>query len=1054
MTKDSFAALYDKLNPMQKQAVDHIDGPVMVVAGPGTGKTQILAARIANILEKTDTNPYQILCLTYTDAGVVAMRERLLSFIGPVAYRVNIHTFHSLCNEIIQFNGAYFGYKNLQAASDLEVYEILHEMIDELPAGHLLKRLKGEVYYEADDMKNLFDILKKEHFNPETICERADRYLQDKEDNGDFTYKVNGKTYKKGDRKEKDYREEKLKTERLKAAVGLYGVFNQKMKARKLYDFSDMILWVLDAFRNDKDFLLNYQERFLYFLVDEFQDTNGAQLELIQYLTEYWEIPNLFVVGDEDQSIYRFQGANVGNILNFANVYKAQLKTIVLTDNYRSSQPILDASRALININTERLADIDKHLLAKNPAYSELQQEPQIISYLNPIHETVAVGQSILKLHEAGVPFKSIAVLYRNHRHAEDLLKFFSAHDIPYNSRRKVNILDELLVRKLLNILRYMQAEISRPYSGEAYIFEILNYDFYGIRALDLAKISPDVRRRRMKWRDYLGDLQDEKKDLFSELPGMGSIQELKRLARDLEYWIEQAVNVTVPQLVEKIIAKGGILSYIMHANDKRWQMQVLRTFFDFIREEAAKQPAMTLKGLLEKVDTYSQSSVPVDAMQVLFVPDSVNMMTLHGSKGLEFEHVFIIRGIDSDWIKKRGNSHDYGLSKVMAEMKGEDTDIEEVRRLMYVGMTRAKKGLYLTYHRKDLKEKELNKLQFLAELETGAGIASIEGLVEEDDIMRFEEAYYQLEETPDFELLDHDYLDELLENYTLSATHLNGYLKCPLSFYFSHVLKVPSAKSESASFGTAIHAALEDLFRLFKENGGSVLPGADVLQSSFEKSMWQNRDSFTDKSFERYLEHGRGILPAYYQQYKAEWEQEKVFSIEKNIAHVEIAGVPAKGKLDRIVFDGQQAYVIDFKTGDFEKAKKKCHPPKENPAPDKYDELYGGDYWRQMVFYHLLIEQDKSNAWEMQRGEMNFVEPDKHGAYHKQVFSISSSDAATVKQQIKDTYLKIKAHEFSKGCGDTWCEWCNFVKYYLRKDTYVSDALPGSAVEEEEGMS
>lgn len=1056
MSNAQFEAMYGKLNPMQKQAADKIEGPVMVVAGPGTGKTQILAARIANILNVTDTAPYQILCLTYTDAGVVAMRERLLSVIGPDAYRVHIHTFHSLCNEIIQFNGSYFGYKNLKPAGDLDVYRILQEMIDELPQGHPLKRPKGDVYYDADDLKNLFDIVKKEHFNPEALCLKADQYLREREDNGDFIYKVNGKHFKKGDKKEKDYREEVLKLEKLKAALQLYEVFNLKMQERKLYDFSDMIIWVLDAFKNDKDFLLNYQERYLYFLVDEFQDSNGAQLELINYLTEYWDIPNLFVVGDDDQSIYRFQGANVGNILNFADSYKEQLKTIVLTDNYRSSQPVLDASRALINLNTERIPSVDKHLKACNTEFAGLETQPTVRMYLNPIHETVATGNAILALHKQGVPFSEMAVLYRNHRHADELLKFFNANNIPFNSKKKVNVLDELLVKKLLKIISYIQAEITRPYSGEDMLFEILNYDFYRINPLDLAKMSPEIRRRKMRWRDYLGEFSKEKEkkeDLFSGIEPVQSDKELKRFASDLEYWISQAVNITVPQLLEKIIAKGGVLSHVMQADNKRWQMQILRTFFDFVKEESLRNPDMKLKDLLETVQTYNNFGIPVEAMQVLHVPDSVNMMTLHGSKGLEFRHVFIIRCIDSDWIKKKGSSHDFGLSKVMAEIKGDESDIEEIRRLMYVGMTRAKEGLYLSSFSKDLNGKEVNKLQFLAELETYAGLKATQAEVSEDDVLRFESMYYHFEETPDFELLDHNYLDTLLDNYTLSATHLNAYLKCPLSFYFNHVLKVPSAKSESASFGTAIHAALEEFFRAFRDDKSGQLPGKELLVSTFDLQMYIHRDSFTEKSYQRYKEHGKSLLGPYYEAHREEWLRETFFSVEKNITGVHSEGIPIKGKLDRIVFDGNRAYVVDFKTGDYTKAVKKCKPPKEGATEGSHEERLGGDYWRQMLFYHILIENDRTNQWEMERGEMNFVEPGKHGEYHREVFVIRPDEVRLVKDQIKDAFLRIKAHEFEKGCGDTYCDWCNFVKYYLRKDVYTSETLPGSQLDEEEGI-
>ena len=260
----NFEALYESLNTAQKKAVNHIEGPVMVVAGPGTGKTQILAARIANILQKTDTNAYQILCLTYTDAGVIAMRERLLQFIGPVAYRVHIHTFHSLCNEIIQFNGSYFGYNNLKPASDLDKIEIMQQLMDELPSNNALKRLKGEIYYDVKNLLKLFNVLKEENISSQEVKIKAEEYFANLEEEGTFIYKKSGKGYQKGDIKQNEYNKEKLNAEKLKAAVDLFETFNAKMLDKKLYDFTDMILWVINAFKTDPDFLLTYQERFQY----------------------------------------------------------------------------------------------------------------------------------------------------------------------------------------------------------------------------------------------------------------------------------------------------------------------------------------------------------------------------------------------------------------------------------------------------------------------------------------------------------------------------------------------------------------------------------------------------------------------------------------------------------------------------------------------------------------------------------------------------------------------------------------------------------------------
>ena len=1053
---EKFEQIYQSLNSNQKDAVNHIDGPTMVIAGPGTGKTQILAARIANILKETDTAPYQILCVTFTDAGVVAMRSRLESFIGPIAYQVNIHTFHSLCNQIILDNTDYFGYKSVQAASDLEILQVISEVIDELPFQHPIKKLKGEVYQEAQDLKKLFSIMKKEDFSVDFIKTRADKHLQDMLDNGDFYYKRAYKDKKAGDLKEDSYNQEHQKHERLKAAAELYAVFVQKMMDKGWYDFDDMILWVINAFKKDPSFLLNYQEQFLYYLVDEFQDTNGSQLELINLLAKYDDNPNLFVVGDEDQSIYRFQGANINNIIDFEETYKTHIHTTVLTDNYRSSQSILDASKALISYNTERIPGVDKVLLAKgsvNGAFPKLP--PSLEVYQNNLQEVVGIGHQIKTLHQQGVKYKDIAVLYRNHKHVEDLIAYFNIHEIPYNSFKKVNVLEELLIKKLLTILQYIEAENKKPFSGESMLFQILNYDFYNIHPLDIAKISVEVSKSRKKWREYLEEKTQMSASLFDAVSSKESKAELNRLVSDLEYWIKQSNNLTLPQLVEKIIAKGGVLSYVMHAPDKRWQLQVLRTFFDFVKAQAAKKPQISINDLVQLVAEYNRFDISLDAIQMTSAPDSVNLMTLHKSKGLEFEYVFMIKCTEPDWSKKGGNKHDFGISKYVSsrvETVADQREIEELRRLFFVGMTRAKKQLTISYYNKTVSDKDVSKLQFVSELIENAELQEKHVHVDETDLFDFESAFYRFEETPDFDLIDHAFIDEILKNYMLSVTHLNSYLKCPITFYFNNVLRVPSAKNENLAFGTAVHAAFENLLKVKATQ--TELPEISLFTSSFAKSMHQNRDSFTDKSFERMMVHGQDVLTGYYNNYQTELSALNTFDVEKNLNSVNFNGIPLKGKLDCVITDGAKAYVIDFKTGRHDNGKKKCNPPKEGATEEsKFEDQFGGDYWRQMMFYAILIKHDERYNKQMIGGEMDFVEPSVTGnssKFHKEKFQVLPNELAIVEHQIKDTYFKIKNHEFENGCGKEECDWCNFVKYYLKKEVHLSNQLPGSQIDED----
>jgi DNA helicase-2/ATP-dependent DNA helicase PcrA len=306
-----FKEEYDKLNEQQRKAVDAIEGPVMVIAGPGTGKTQILASRIGKILLETDTAPENILCLTYTDAGVVAMRKRLLQFIGADAYKVNIYTFHAFCNDVIQENLSLFEKTVLDPISDLEKIELFKELIDSFPKNHALKRYRGDVYFEVNNLQSLFSTMKREGWTPENITQKIDDYIKSLPDRDEYRYKKKYRGFNAGDIKVDKMDEEVGKMEKLRAAVNEFDRFQQLMRKKNRYDFDDMINWVIRAFEENKSLLSNYQERFQYILVDEYQDTSGTQNRLVQLLISYWDKPNVFVVGDDDQSIYRFLGANV-----------------------------------------------------------------------------------------------------------------------------------------------------------------------------------------------------------------------------------------------------------------------------------------------------------------------------------------------------------------------------------------------------------------------------------------------------------------------------------------------------------------------------------------------------------------------------------------------------------------------------------------------------------------------------------------------------------------------------------------------------------------------
>lgn len=1031
----------NKLNPAQKEAVNTIEGPVLVIAGPGTGKTQILAARIGNILLETDTLPHHILCLTYTDAGTIAMRKRLLQFIGPDAYRVNIHTFHSFCNMVIQENLDHFGLRALEPISELERIEVVHEIIDEFKLDNPLKRLRGEVYFDTNNLIGLFDLMKREDWNPSFIEAKVQEYLEDLPNREEFIYKVNmpklGK--KVGDLKEKPFNEEKERMQKLLAAADAFHTYQKKLEARRRYDYADMILWTIRAFKENEGLLMNYQERFLYVLVDEFQDTSGAQSEVLNLLIDYWDSPNVFVVGDDDQSIFAFQDANVSNIIQFDRKYSKDLKRIMMTENYRSTQAVLDLAGELIENNTERLVSqipgLEKKLTASLPSLKNDPTLPVIRYYYNTYHETVHIAKQIQALRDQGVNLSEIAVIYRKHAQAEFISKYLQVLEVPVNIKKELNVLDEPIVNQLISILRYIQAENTKPHSGEDLLFKILHYRFFNLNPLDIAAIAVEVnelndRKRIASFRALLAK-RARNRDLFQE---MGNPESLQRASDDIEFWIGNAHELTLQQLLEKIINRGGLLKLALTSPDKVWLMQVIHTFFEFVKDQCARNTKMGIKEFLEMVDLMESNQLVVPVQRVSYAAEGVNFLTAHGSKGLEFDYVFLIGCDANSWhgAPRRG----FKLPGTLTP-RVEVNEDEENRRLFYVALTRAKRHLYVSFAENNIQGKALERSAYVAEIEE-AQIAEQERIaLPNEDLLDFQDTVLQEIPVPHPDLVDKEFLMQKLDKFTMSVTNLNSYLKCPLSFYFDNLLRVPRAKSPTMTFGSAVHFALESLFKRMLEDPNKTFPDAETFLSGFEWYMSRNADSFTEKEYQRALNNGHKELPAYYEHYVQTWHKE--VEVEKPFKNIEVKGVPINGKIDKIEIYGKEAVLIDYKTGKFENAKGKFDPPnlekiKDQPLDEvKYEHRFGGDYWRQAVFYSILMESDPTHQWNMQSAEFDFVELDeKKKEFVKKKVFVESKDREIVIGQIVDSYARIKNLDF-EGCGKSDCNWCNFARNHYR---------------------
>ncbi len=1016
---------YTKLNAAQKEAVDTIEGPVMVIAGPGTGKTQILAIRIGKILMETDTLPQNILCMTYTDSGAVAMRKRLLKMIGPDAYKVNIHTYHSFCNQVIQDNLAYFEKNSLEPISDLESIALMRELIDQFPKNHPLKRFRSDVYFETKNLRQLFSSMKREGWSTNLILDAINQYLNDLPTREEYIYKRKTGQFNAGDLKMELLNAEKDKMAKLEAAVKEFEKFRKMMQDHKRYDFDDMINWVIDVFKNNRQILAQYQEQYQYVLVDEYQDTSGTQNTLVEMLISYWDEPNIFVVGDDDQSIFRFQGANVENMLVFMKKFQ-NIKTILLTENYRSIQPILDISKTLIDKNNERLIShvqgLSKTLVTEKDSLKNSTQLPIIKAWRTAREEMIGITNEIETLVHSGIEPKKIAVIYKENKYGEELAEFLKCRSILFYSKRNINLLDLPLIKKIIRLFEYLDAEMDTAFSGDQMLFEILHYDWFGVRPLEIAKLSIENTQRLYK-KDVSGfrNIIDIKMNsIAGSLFEKTISDELASTGKFIEGLIGMINNITLQQLLERIIRDSGMLGVIMKSADNHWQMQVLTAFFDFLKNETKKDPSLDLNKFVKVIQMMRKEEIALPIVQVGGNEKGVNLLTAHGSKGLEFEYVFFAGCNASFWEKKRANNKGYKLPDTLFQSHSNSSSDEELRRLFYVAITRAEQYLTVSYAKQKDDGKDLEASMFLEEIKAVHALPEEHPVPEESVITSFNLVRLLSAQSPIIDKMDTDIIDKALDKFAMNVTALNNYLNCPLQFYYNNLIRIPSPKNETLEFGSGVHFALESFFNKMKEDPNNKFPPKQVLIEDFVLYLYRHRESFTKEEFERRMEYGREILDKYHDKKINSFN--KIVAVERNIRNVMVDGVPLKGKIDKMEFDGHKVNVVDYKTGNPDNAKAKLKNPQSDPP-------YGGDYWRQAVFYKLLIDNNEQGKYQVMSTEFDFVEPNAKKEISSTLVPISKDDTDAVREQIQFVWEKIQARDFYTGCGKEDCHWCNFVK-------------------------
>lgn len=1045
---------YQKLNPEQKNAVDSIEGPVLVLAGPGTGKTQTIAIRIGKILRETQVDPHNILCLTFTETAVVAMRKRLAQIIGATAYSVRIHTFHSFCNEVIQSHPERFSELGRDASSltSVEKIQLLKQVLSELdtesplvpfgdPETYLyeisskISSLKKEGL-DANDLQTEIEIQKTFFEESESTFEKlfdlhASKLTDDsfyqllsdlEQQNTEYIFvEVLESLVKNALKEELDEKEikkarTKLRTqikdlykknnneklfEKLNELVEVFKKYQLLLRERNRYDFEDMIMFVVKKFKEDNELLQLYQEQFQYILVDEYQDTNTAQNETVKLLGSFFESPNIFVVGDDEQSIYRFQGASLENITFFHDLYKDSIQVVTLKKNYRSHQNILDVARKLIENNTSDISEYVKGISKAQDSEARIDSgSVELYSFTSNEEENFYIASSVRKLIDQGVDPNEISILYRENKDGNDIAQYLEAQGIKYNLTKGVNIFHDTLIQQLFKLFKY----IAEPIDDQQ-LFHILNFEFLGFDNLDLIKIY----RASYKNRIDLGDLLLDSKALGES--GINGSEKLVEFMSKYQTWQKESHNISFIIFFNKVIRESGFLDHILNHDDKYLLLLKLNRLYEEVKQLEYANRDYTLKQFIQHLDLIDEYNLELKVKADTEDTSAVQLMTAHGSKGLEFEYVFLTKAISKRWGGKQNREKIKLPLGITAKALLEDST-EEERRLFYVALTRAKRHAYITYSEQNAEQVEQEKSLFVVDVEPFVNKQEKVTNTEEEKLNALSTVF---KNQGQFKLAtdSKEFLTNLLADYKLSVTHLTSYKNCPRCFFYNTLLRVPKLKGKSASFGTAVHNALRDLVVLY--NKTKELPGEDYLLQQFEKHLLGEKLEHED--LESSLEHGKLALARYYTERKYELSIGSEVEYDFNYHNVIVEGVPLVGKIDRVDFLDQKkknAVVVDYKTGN----------PDSKSGELRKSGKYGiGDYVKQLTFYKLLGDNSSRAEWETHKGRIEFIVPSKKNNNEIIIkeFELTDEYISDLVEEIKNTYQSIKNLEFER-CNEKDC--------------------------------
>jgi DNA helicase-2/ATP-dependent DNA helicase PcrA len=955
--------LMQKLNSRQKEAVTHESGPLLIVAGAGTGKTTVLINRLAHLVLDCGLSTEEILLLTFTEKSAGELEARADTLLPYGYVDLWIHTFHGFCERILREHALDIG-----LAADFKLLSATEQWI-------LIKRNLSRFnldYYKPlgnptkfiSELLRHFSRLKDEDVSAIDYLETAAKSLE----------------------------EDDLEVKRLEELAGAYQTYNELLLENNFLDFGDLIVFTLKLFKTRPNILSAYQKQFKHIMVDEFQDTNWAQYELVKMLA----LPNnnLTVVGDDDQSIYKFRGASISNIMQFKDDYK-EAKELVLIDNYRSRQEILDYSYEFIKHNNpnrlEEKLQIDKQLKSGADFTTKETAAVKYLQFNRGEEEVSFVASQIADLYEQQkVDWLDFAILVRANDTADAYVKELTRLGIP---NQFVSLKGLYFKEIILDCLAYLR--LLDNYHESSALFRVLNMPSFKVSHLDIITINKFAKHKVWSLFEALKNI--------AVIPGISSAaqESIFKLLELLDKHSKLVADCEPSKIFLRFAYDSGLVSSYDFDRDQEI-FSYLNQFYQKIKKFEETLPASRLSDFMQLMDLELEAG-EVGALRLDFSDnDTVKIMTVHAAKGLEFRYVFLVNIVDKKF-PTISRSEKISIPDNLVKEKivsSKDAHIEEERRLFYVAITRAKEELFITGAKDYGGVREKKPSPFIAEM--GLNIF---------EVGADENFSNKLELIRDLERIDRkepEKPEKLVLPDKFSFSQLAAFSTCPLQYKFAFVLKIP-APTDKASliFGRVLHNVLHDFLEPLEVSSAvqdSLFskPKAELNEKKLlvlYEDRWQADGYDSKEEREKYYQKGKNILKTFWANLSAEDFPEILF-LEKNFTFKIGDGI-IKGAIDRVdrLPDGTLE-IIDYKTG---------NPKEKLEYADK----------RQLILYKIFLEEFLKIS--VSKLSYYYLE----GTY-KTSFEAKDKDVEKLRLEVLEEIAEIKKGNFPPSPTEL-CKYCDF---------------------------